>query len=207
MANPIQQHLGQRVVEAVREFILNELETKDEFETKNFSHIDDAKTRSALAQTMFGARWLCKTGLVLLAANEERSAHIRAQIIDYASICECVLGDMIIHGQTRGSLQGTTKDFEDYYKKRAINWAAIANIRNKVEAAQFWWRIEVAAESGMLTPKTAQAIRVLKKARNTVHIHRGLGHGAKYFLNDAVFAFEHTLAVLKQTAAWKAENS
>jgi hypothetical protein len=202
--NPIQQQLGQHLIEGVRKFVSSELPKIEDLEKNTFEHIDDAATRSALAQTFYGARWIYKTGLVLLATGPERAAHIRAQIIDYASICESILGEMIIYGQTNRRLEGSTKDFEDFKKARPINWSAIQNVRKSVEKLQFWWRIEVAAESKIIRPKTAGYLRAMKADRNTVHIHRGLGRGKQYFLNDSIFAFQKTIKLIKDTKAWKA---
>ena len=206
MSHLIQEQLGQHIIDGVRQFVSSDVPTVADFERDSFDHVDHAPTRTALAQTLYGARWIYKTGLVLLVSGHERAAHVRAQIIDYASICESLLGEMIIHAHSKSLMAGSTKDFEDFNKTRPINWAAITNARSRVEKLQFWWRIEVAAESHIIHPQTAINLRTLKKDRNSVHIHRGIGRGKSYFLNDAVFAFEQTLRVISQTRRWKQRN-
>lgn len=199
----IQEQLGQHIIDGVRQFVASDVPTVSDFERDSFDHVDDPVTRAALAQTLYGARWIYKTGLVLLVSGPERAAHVRAQIIDYASICEALLGEMIIHAHGKSLMGGTTKDFEDFNRRRPIHWGTITNPRSRVAKLQFWWRIEVAAESGIIHPQTAIHLRTLKKDRNSVHIHRGIGRGKSYFLNDAVFAFEQTLRVISQTRKWK----
>jgi hypothetical protein len=50
--------------------------------------------------------WIYKLGLALLVKDAEQLAHVRAQILDYASVCEGHLGDMVRHAIVSGHVNG-----------------------------------------------------------------------------------------------------
>ncbi len=81
----VQVKLGEAVVGAIRDFASSEVPRVEELEADMFKHVRDPKLRRSLAETFHGARWLYHLGLVTLATDAHRAAHIRAQIIDYAA--------------------------------------------------------------------------------------------------------------------------
>ena len=96
MANkPIQEQFGQEIILAMRNFAKADLNDVGAIEANQLSHVGDASLRRTLAETLYGTRWIYKLGLALLVRDEEQLAHVRCQVIDYGSICEGILSDMI----------------------------------------------------------------------------------------------------------------
>jgi hypothetical protein len=87
-------------------FARQDLGDPAEYEATYFQHVADSQLRTALAETMYGARSLYKLGLAFLVQDAEQLAHVRAQIFDYASICEGLLGEMIRHAITKNIVVG-----------------------------------------------------------------------------------------------------
>jgi len=206
MGKIIQEQFGQALMDSIISFAQQDIPTPRELEQTKFAHVDDVDVRKALADTMYGARWLYKLGLALLVQNEEQFAHVRAQVIDYASVCETLLGEMIIHGVTKGHIGGSTFQFNDYHKKKKIHWATITNIRNKIEGTHFWWRICVAEENFIIKPSTAAALEKLKNHRNTVHITEKVRSGVSYYIGLTRNAYTITNDVIDQTIQWKSQR-
>src|SRR5208283_203704 len=104
-------------IDAFSQFAAIDLEKPVDLETKRLFHIGDANLRKRLSEVLYGARWIYKLGLALLVRNEEQAAHVRAQITDYAAVCEGILLDMIDHGLQKGMLTGSKHKFHDPDKK------------------------------------------------------------------------------------------
>ena len=115
---PIQEQFGEKVIEAFAEFARADLKTAAELRADDFSHVSDAALRTSLAQVLYGARWVYKLGLALLTKDEERAAHVRAQVVDYASVCEALLSDCLAHAIRRGHTIGTDYQFSDPPRRR-----------------------------------------------------------------------------------------
>lgn len=86
----IQEQFGQAIIDAMASFAKKDIKDVAALEADEFSHVSDPAMRTALAETLYGTRWLYKLGLALLANNQEQFAHVRAQIIDYASVSEAL---------------------------------------------------------------------------------------------------------------------
>ena len=66
MSKVVQEHFGEAIIEAVRNFALSDLDDVQRLEATTFSHVGDAQLRQVLAETLYGARWVYKLGLALL---------------------------------------------------------------------------------------------------------------------------------------------
>ena len=102
----IQEKFGQAIIDAMANFAKNDIKDVAALEADEFSHVADPAMKTALAETLYGARWLYKLGLALLANNQEQFAHVRAQIVDYASVAEALLADLIVQAYRKNKLQG-----------------------------------------------------------------------------------------------------
>jgi len=97
MSKPIQEQFGAQVIDVFAAFARADLKTPAQLEADEFSHVTDDSLRMALAQVLYGVRWIYKLGPALLTKDEERAAHVRAQIVDYASVCEGLLSYCVAH--------------------------------------------------------------------------------------------------------------
>src|SRR5436309_3215232 len=120
---PIQELFGQKVIEAFAAFARADLDDPTVLAANSFSHVTDAQLRKELSQVFYGARWIYKLGLALLTRDEERAAHVRAQIVDYASVCEALLFYCLAHAIRKGHTIGTGYQWMDpNTKRKPLNW-------------------------------------------------------------------------------------
>ncbi len=147
----IQEQFGQIFVDGLRAFARKDIASVDET-MKDLDHIIDIEFRRVLAECVYGARWMYKLGLAALAEPQERAAHIRTQVIDYAAATEGLLGEAISWGIANGHLTGQMWQFADYKRlQRKIAWSAKPRddfVKNRIS---FAWLIAVASEEKLLS--------------------------------------------------------
>lgn len=205
-SHPIQEQFGQKVIEAFADFARAELDDVATLEANSFSHVADAPLRTELAQVFYGARWLYKLGLALLTRDEERAAHVRAQIVDYAAVCEALLSYSISHALRGGYIRGSAYKWADPdYQKKSINWN-LANPDPALIKRPMWWLIRVARDFRIVTATLQAELDWLREQRNTVHLRARAALGPTAFLNQSKRAFETTTASMLQTKRWRAAH-
>lgn len=201
---PIQTQFGQEVIGAFARFARADLKSPDGLAADEFSHVQDPVLRQRLADVHYGSRWIYKLGLALLTTDAERAAHIRGQVIDYASICESLLQWCIAESIHRGLTIGDGYQFQDPHKQaKAIKWKS-ANPMPTVRRQSFWWAIVVAEEFGIISPKVSADLDLLRKRRNTVHLSE---IGEKAYLNQSKESFNTMNQTIRQTKKWVAKNA
>jgi len=201
----IQEQFGQEIIDAMARFAKKDIRSAADLETNEFSHVSNPDMRRALSETLYGARWLYKLGLALLANNQEQFAHVRAQIIDYASICEALLADMIVQAKQKQLLAGTQYAFYDMRKTRRMNWNN-ADPLQSVHGTTFEWRVTVAAESGIISQSLAARLHQIRTRRNTVHLTLKVMMGVTYYAGLAKRTHEAMHDLIRQTSAWAAAH-
>lgn len=202
----VQQEFGQAVIDKIHRFAEADIPTVQQIYSQIFPHVDDHDTRQALADTMYGARWLYKLGFAVLVQDEKQFAHVRSQVIDYASVCETLLGEMIIHGVQNNLFNGQQYKFSNAHRTKRIYWNRVNDIRKKVRSLPFWWRIEVAGEEGIIEPRSVIGLNKLKNRRNTVHLSEKIRQGVKYYIGLSSSAYNVCDRVIDQTRRWKQTN-
>ncbi len=200
---PIQEIFGQKVIEAFADFARADLDDSTALEANSFNHVADAQLRKELAQVFYGARWLYKLGLALLTKDEERAAHVRAQIVDYASVCEALLSHCLAHGIRRGHTIGTGYQWIDPdTRHKPLTWNRAQP--DRVLAKQsMWWLVRIAREFHIVTPTLERELDWLREQRNTVHLRARASLGATAFLNQSKRAFEATTETIRETKVWR----
>lgn len=201
----IQEQFGQAMIDAVAAFARRDVRSTSVLAANEFAHVADRDLRRALAETLYGARWLYKLGLALLTSNEERAAHVRIQVIDYASICEALLADLIVQAHRKGKLKGTQHQFIDIRQTRALYWDSRDPFRT-ANVTSFDWRIKVAEESSIVNAALAAKLHRLRGHRNTVHLTQKVMQGVRYYLGLGKFGHEVVHELIDQTAKWTKRN-
>ncbi|MGW8127703.1 MAG: hypothetical protein ACWGG5_05030 [Stenotrophomonas sp.] len=202
----IQEHFGNKVIEAFANFAREDLDTPEDLEADSFAHITDQKLRKELAQVFYGARWLYKLGLALLAKNEEKAAHVRAQIVDYAAVSEALLSFCISHAIANGYAQGANYQFSDPGKnKKPISWN-MASPERQVAKRSMWWLVAIGHEFGIINSTLKKDVDWLREQRNTVHLRARAALGPTAFLNQSMRAFEATTSLVSATKRWMAAH-
>lgn len=201
----IQEQFGQEIIDAMARFAKKDIKAAVDIEADDFSHVANADLRKALSETLYGARWLYKLGLALLANNQEQFAHVRAQIIDYASICEALLADILVQAYQKGKITGPQSAWFDIKKKRKMVWNT-ADPFKTVNSTTFEWRIAVAHESGIIESVLAGELNMIRTRRNTVHLTLKVMMGVSYYAGLAKRTHEAMHKLITQTKAWVAAN-
>lgn len=201
----IQEQFGQAIIDAMANFAKKDIKNVAALEADEFSHVADPAMKTALAETLYGARWLYKLGLALLANNQEQFAHVRAQIIDYASVSEALLGDLITQAYRKGKLKGERWQCKYVRGGTALTWNA-ANPEETVANTTFEWRIIVAHESDIINGTLAGSLNGIRTRRNTVHLTAKVKEGVSYYAGLAKRSHAAMLKTITQTKAWSIAN-
>lgn len=201
----IQEQFGQEIIDAMARFAKKDIKTVTDLEADEFSHVADVDLRKALSETLYGARWLYKLGLALLANNQEQFAHVRAQMIDYASICEALLADVLVQAYKKGKITGTQSQWFDIKRKRKLIWYATDPLKT-VHATSFEWRIAVAHESAIIDSALAGELNKIRTRRNTVHLTLKVMMGVAYYAGLAKRTHEAMYKLITQTKTWVTAN-
>lgn len=195
---PIQEQFGDTIIEAIRQFARADMEPVAVLEVKLFGHIGDLFRRRVLAETLYGARWIYKLGLALLVRDEEQMAHVRAQVLDYGSICENLLLDMILRALKKGIMTGTKYKFSDTRRLRnPINWTT--GVEYNLGRQTYYWHIAVAADETIIDQPLAAKLHALRKERNTVHL---MSRTYKAFLGTSMKSYQTLMDTVNQTRIW-----
>jgi len=198
----IQEQFGDKVIEAFAEFAREDLDTPDELEAHTFDHVTDSKLRRELCQVFYGSRWIYKLGLALLTKEEERAAHVRAQIVDYAAISEALLSYCLVHAMKRNYAIGDAYKWNDPGKKKEpLTWD-MANPERLMSKRSMWWLVQVARSFNIITTTLEGELQWLREQRNTVHLRARAALGPTAFLNQSKRAFLATTGTITQTKNW-----
>lgn len=204
----IQEKFGQAAIDSFINFCRADIRSTVQLERNEFAHVADVNLRRHLAQTMYGARWIYKLGLSVLAQDDEAIAHVRTQVIDYGSICETLLTDCILDGIQKNCLTGAkfqTHDCRPPSKRNRINWSP-ATAAREIKKRNFWWLIEVSGEETIVTPHLKGELTQLRQLRNTVHITELATVNQRYYRTLAKTALTTVTNTNEATRAYKLAN-
>ncbi len=201
----IQEQFGQAIIDAMAAFAKKDIKTVAELEADEFSHVSAPAMRAALAETLYGARWLYKIGLAMLASNQEQSPHVRAQIIDYASVSEALLADIIVQAYKKGLLTGPTWQRKVHWQTTPLAWNP-TNPEITVGKTTFEWRIMVAHESRIIDDFLRSELNSIRTRRNTVHLTAKINEGVSYYAGMAKRSLTAMHKTIDQTKDWVAAH-
>lgn len=207
MTKPIQEQFGNVLISAIANFARADLKSADTLEANEFCHVGDVAMRACMAEVFYGARWIYKLGLATLARNEERAAHVRAQIRDYASVIEGLLSDMVAHAIRNRHVQGTQYTWKYPAKKQGrITWN-VAAPEAQLEKQSFAWLITIAEDFGIITPHIAKSLHSLRGERNKVHIRKMAAMGPRAYLRESQRAFALVYGTIEATKLWRSNHN
>jgi hypothetical protein len=201
----IQEQFGQEIIDAMARFAKRDIKEPAALEADEFAHVADNDMRRALAETLYGTRWLYKLGLALLASNQEQFAHVRAQIIDYASIAEALLADAIFQAFIKKKLIGAQWQLKNTWGNTPLFWNQVDPMAT-IAKTTFEWRVEVAHQSGIIDGALSTQLNRIRTRRNTVHLTAKVMAGVVYYAGLAKRSHEAMHETIRQTAAWVRAN-
>ena len=200
----IQEQFGERVIAAFSEFARADEKSVEELVKDHFSHVADMELRRALAQVYYGCRWVYKLGLALLVKDEERAAHVRAQLVDYGSVCEGLLSHCVALAIKKGKTKGDGWNWIDPdTKKKVLTWS-VHSPEPQIGKQSFWWLIRVSRDFGIIDASAATDLQWVREQRNSVHLRRRATIGNTAYLNQSKRAYLTTHEVIRTTKLWVA---
>lgn len=199
----IQEEFGRAVVDSIVKFARQDIPPIADLEAESFSHVKNQAVRGALARTMYGTRWLYKLGLALVVSGDESIAHVRVQVIDYGSICETLLKEMVGQGVKGQHLSGVVWKTSDLIGNGdMLPWAT--KFDRVLKRRKFEWLVAVAKEERMVSAELGARLDSLRKYRNTVHLTELASSRIGYVRSLAKDALETTLLTIRSTRKWAA---
>ena len=194
--------LGDRLMEAVKEFARRDMDSAVELENKYFRFVSDAPLRQEIAQTFYGARWLYKLGLALLAKDEEPGDHVRAQVTDYGAVAEALLSYAVAHAIKGERTQGNRYRYSDFVKlQKPIVWD-VKHPEKDLASQTFAWLIAISFDFGIIHNDLKKELHWLREQRNSVHLRKLVAVGRQAFLSRSLRAFEAVVSTSKSCRAW-----
>lgn len=212
MSSSIQEKFGQVIIDGLTTFAQNGIPDPTKFDTNWFEHVQEKSVRDALCDTLYGARWIYKVGLALQVKDKELFAHVRSQVIDYVSVSETLLAEMIAHGHAKKKLTGKQWQFKDIPFNAAdkptkkIKWWNYTSSRHAVAKQTFKWYMVVAEEEKIIDSALAASLEKMRQFRNTVHITERASAAANYSLGSSAEAFKIMQNTINQTKSWFNKN-
>lgn len=201
MAKTIQNEIGEKVIAAVREVASHEIHDVP-FWAGELAHMESNSLRQTVAETIYGARWLYKLGLVFLTRDDEQNAHSRAQISEYSAAIEAILTDMIVYAHDNNRLSGT--QFQKNLKGDPVDWVVpryrVPNKYELVSRLTFAWMIKVAHEEGIISSPLERQLGWLRNKRNEIHL---ISRTRYAFTPTSKNAYNAVLNTIRETNAWK----
>lgn len=191
---------GCAILETIKNFSKNDITDRETIDRTYFAHVSDEAEKDAMTRVLRGARWLYKIALALDISEEELAVHVRAQVIDYVSVCETVLGDMIRQKAQQNINLGVCSRW--MCDCRISTTSSAEMIAQRVSKVRLIKRIEIARSEGMIGSRTASALNRYREYRNTVHITKLAHDGTVFGLEKSFKAYQLMFVVLKQTQDW-----
>lgn len=198
MPKTIQEELGDRFIAAFREVASHEIYNVSHW-CNELAHMASGNLKQTVAETIYGARWLYKLGLVFLTRDDEQNAHVRAQISEYSAAIEAILTDMIVYAHDNSLLIGT--QYRADFKGNSVRWLHHSGKYTVIAKLGFAWIIKVAHEEGIINGNLNRELTWLRNRRNEIH----LAARSRYaFTPTSKKAYNVLLNTINSTRAWKA---
>ena len=200
----VQEILGSGLMEVVRAFARRDAGTVTGFEQNEFAHVADPSLRTTLAATLYGARWIYGLSKATMVDGIERNAHVRTQLIDYASVVEALLGEALRHAVIGGHLQGQAHRYKNPPKNTEMaSVLTAANVDDVLPRRSFYWYVAVAFDEGIIDDDLRRDAQWLRQTRNAVHLFEKAKTGGDYYLRSSRRAWRVVSLSVAATKAWR----
>lgn len=197
MPKTIQEQLGDRFIAAFREVASHEIYDVP-YWCAELDHLALGDLKQTIAETIYGARWLYKLGLVFLTRDDEQNAHVRAQISEYSAATEAILTDMIVYAHDNSLLTGA--QYNNDFKGNPVLWSHHSGKYTVIGKLGFAWITKVAHEEGIINSYLSTELNWLRNRRNEIHLVSRSRYAFTPTSKRAYNALRNTINVTK---AWK----
>ncbi len=179
----VSMSLSEKAREEVRTYCKRDLPGDLAWHVSQFAFITDAQLQRRLGRAFYSARYMSKLMEALFAQGDEKHAFVKFQIIQYASIYEAVICNLLWgryknHSAVQKLLvHKTFKRVDAFAKPTSMTYEnqQVFTCVSKVTKKQhndiaFKEKVDCAVEIGFLEAKYAADIKLLYELRNLAHI-------------------------------------
>jgi len=168
-----------------------------------FSFIEYQELQERLALEFQAARYVYKLGEALAVDGERLHAHVKFQIVQYASIYEAVIV-YLLWSKFSSHPAVTDIEFHETYRS-ASAWPTSLNVTNADGEAihlcckrkektprisiKFDDKVDAAVKIGFISAGIGDEIKVFYKLRNAIHIESAVKNGVQYELDQSLLAY------------------
>ena len=194
--------LDKQVSELILEYCDRDLPS-DEYVSKMFAFIDDEKLRSRVQMEFYAARYVYKLGEALNVAEDRLHAHVKFQIVQYASIYEAIIV-YFLWEKFSDHPAVTDIEFHDTFKRAAslpknvqmltiageeISLCVSSKQKTPRSSIKFDDKVDAAARIGFIDEALGIEIKEFYRLRNAIHIESAIKNDVKYEISSSMLAF------------------
>jgi len=189
-------------IERVLGYCKRDLPQSFDFFLEKFDFIEDKDLKDQLAQEFYAARYMYKLMEALNLSDRELYAHVKFQIIQYASIYEAVICHLLwnrfadhdalrkieFHKEYR-KVEALSKKAKVLYEDEECIICVSRNVKTPSPAIKFDDKVNAAVEIGFLDVIYAAEIKNFYKIRNLVHIEKASQSEIDFEIEQAKLAY------------------
>ena len=199
--------LEKRTIDEIFKYVKRDLPDEDVWFLDRFDFIDDIILREYLAKEFYSARYMNKMMEALNLSEYELFAHVKFQIIQYASIYEAVICYLLwnryneheavkeieYHSEYRkvGALSSKTKILYD--NEPVILCKLKNNVKTTEYSIKFDDKVDAAVRIGFLDGNYADDIKNIYGLRNNVHIAKAAKEEFEYEIEQSKLAYRRMM--------------
>lgn len=193
--------LDTQVIKTVLDYCKRDLPDNDWF-VFEFDFIEDADLRSRLAQEFYAARYIYKLMSALSLSGDELFAHLKLQIIQYASIYEAVVVYLLtkvykdtevvlnlFKHKTYKPVQALSSSTEVYFEGLKVYPCIYEDTRTPISSVKFDDKVDALVDLGVFDQDLADDIKVCYKLRNSIHIQTAVRNNISYEIEQSKVAY------------------
>lgn len=168
-----------------------------------FDFIDDVALRNQIVSEYVAARYIYKLGEALLVDEERLHAHVKFQIVQFASIYEVMIVYMLWE-KFREHEAVRKIEYHDTYKRIAklpnnvrlvgkpdigLSICERSAEKTAVQSIKFDDKVNASVEIGFIDAEIADEIKLFYKMRNGIHIESTVKNQIKFELESSLLAY------------------
>lgn len=212
--------LEKDMIESVLGYCKRDLPQDFDFFLGKFDFIDDATLRNKLAQEFYNSRYMYKLMEALNLTGHELYAHVKFQIIQYASIYEAVICYLLWNKFKDNEAVKTMEVHQELRKVSALASPTVLtydgveayicqnrNVKTAAPSIKFDDKVNAAVEIGFVEEIYAEEIKQFYKLRNFVHIEKASKDQFEFEIEQSRLAYRRMEPFIDHLKGFFKENS
>lgn len=189
--------LEQTEIQKIKTIYTKDIPSLEFIKAQYFDFIEDPKLQQVIAQEFYGAMYIEKIQHIFASEDIELHAHLKFQIIQYASIYEAIIDYILItefinHKDVKSLIEReeftvskeSSKDIRIIFKGEEMYLSKCKKkaVRDDFITISFGVRIDIANKIGFVEDNHVEPIKRFYDLRNSTHIRRAAKKGTEFEL-------------------------